>query len=66
MELAILSCETVLEAKKMGHQITKSKDTTDWKEVAKEICAPGKIPAKHQPHAATIKHQSPDLSRSKS
>ena len=41
MELAILSCETALEAKKMGHQITKSKDTTEWKEVAKEICAPG-------------------------
>ena len=41
MELAILSCETALEAKKMGHQITKSKDTGEWKEVAKEICAPG-------------------------
>ena len=41
MELAILSCETALEAKKMGHQITKSKDTVEWKEVAKEICAPG-------------------------
>ena len=25
----------------MGHQITKSKDTMEWKEVAKEICAPG-------------------------
>ena len=25
----------------MGHQITKSKDTTEWKEVAKEICVPG-------------------------
>ena len=41
MELAILSCETALEAKKMGHQITKSKDTVEWKEVAKEICTPG-------------------------
>ena len=41
MELAILSCETALEAKKMDHQIIKSKDTMEWKEVAKEICAPG-------------------------
>ena len=41
MELAILSCETALEAKKMGHQITMSKDTMEWKEVTKEICAPG-------------------------
>ena len=41
MELAILSCETALEAKKLGHQITKPKDTMEWKEVAKEICAPG-------------------------
>ena len=41
MELAILSCETALEAKKLGHQITKPKDTMEWKEVAKGICAPG-------------------------
>ena len=41
MELAILSCNTVLEAKKMGHQITKSKNSIEWKEVAKEIGAPG-------------------------
>ena len=41
MELAILSCETVLETKKLGHQITKPKDTVEWKEVAKGICAPG-------------------------
>ena len=41
MELAILSCETALEAKKLGHQITKPKDTVEWKEVAKGICAPG-------------------------
>ena len=41
MELAILSCNTALEAKKMGHQITKSKNSIEWKEVAKEICAPG-------------------------
>ena len=41
MELAILSCETALEAKKLDHQITKPKDTMERKEVAKEICAPG-------------------------
>ena len=41
MELAILSCETALEAKKLGHQITKPKDTIEWKEIAKGICAPG-------------------------
>ena len=29
MELAILSCETALEAKKMGHQITKSKNSIE-------------------------------------
>ena len=40
-EIAILSCETALEAKRMGSKITKPKDTTEWKEVAKEICAPG-------------------------
>ena len=40
-EIAILSCETSLEAKRMGSQITKPKETTEWKEVAKEICAPG-------------------------
>ena len=41
LEIAILSCDTALEAKKMGHQIIKPKDMIEWKEVAKEICAPG-------------------------
>ena len=41
MEIAILGCATALEAKRMGHQITKPKDAMEWKEVAKEICSPG-------------------------
>ena len=48
MELAILSCETALEAKKLGHQISKPNDTMEWKEVAKEVCAPGMREKFHQ------------------
>ena len=40
-EITILICETALEAKRMGQQITKSNGVHDWNEVAKEVCAPG-------------------------
>ena len=40
-ELAILSCDTALEAKRLGHQINKSNDARDWSDVAKELCTPG-------------------------
>ena len=41
LELAILSCDTALDTKKLGHQINKRSDVKDWNEVAKEICTPG-------------------------
>ena len=41
IELAILSCGSALEAKKLGHQINKPNNIQDWTGVAKEMCTPG-------------------------
>ena len=40
-ELAILSCKTPLEAKRLAHKISKPSNTQDWNEVAKDICSAG-------------------------
>ena len=40
-ELAILSCETALDARRLGHNITKPKEATEWNSVAKDVCATG-------------------------
>ena len=40
-EFAILCCNSALEAKKLGHQITKSLNTREWKEIAKDVCKQG-------------------------
>ena len=58
-ELDILSCDTALEAKKLGHQINKSNDVRDWNDVAKELCAPGikeKFNQKQEPKTIAPKY----------
>ena len=47
MAIKIISSESALEAKRLGHKIKKPKEVKDWHEIAKEMCLPG-IKAKSQ------------------
>ena len=47
MAIKIISSESALEAKRLGHKIKKPKEVKDWREIAKEMCLPG-IKAKFQ------------------